>query len=153
MEDLKDSPLDEAFHAPVDEDGLAAIEEEPLSLDEQGVLYNGHLTRNVTIGTHRVVLRTLRIGEELEAALVADRYKDTVEAGRALATALVAASIQSVDGQPLIREALSAQDLGIEAKFNFVLNNWYWPSIQKLYAEYGELVSKLRDTFEAVGKG
>lgn len=145
------SLLDEAFDTPMSEEEELLLEEEPASLDESNLLYRGHLTSEVYIGNHEIRLRTLRIGEELEAALLADRYKDTVEASRALATAIVAVAVTSVDGQPLTT-GLGPGENTAESRFNFILRNWYWITIREVYAEYNNLMRRVVDSYESIKK-
>lgn len=132
------SVYDDAFEAPVE------FEEpdEELDLELYGLLHRGYMTDEVTLGHHKIVIRTLRIGEELEAALVADKYKDTIEAGRALATSLVAASVVTVDGKPLI-EALGPEDELLETRFKYLLENWYWVTVRQVYEKYQQNAEKM----------
>ena len=147
MEHQENSPLDEAF-SPVRDEEVEA----PLSLETQSLLQTGHLVSEVNVGSHRIEIRSLRVGEEFQAALLAKRYEETVEAGRALATALVAAAIMRVDGKPLVGDPLTAGDLTLEAKFLHILDNWYWPPIQRVYNEYGVLIKGVTDAYEQLGK-
>lgn len=161
MEEFEDSPLDEAFERTFEPepevklrepDSPVVLEAPPLKPETQSLLYTGHLTSEVQIGNHRIDIRSLRIGEEFEAALLAKKYEETVEAGRALAAALVAAAITRVDGKPLVYEPLSDDDLTVEAKFKYLLDNWYWPPIQKVYQAYGALVREVSEAYENLGK-
>ncbi len=121
------SAFDEAFDSikatpepePVEE---PVVEEEP-SLEEETLLQRGYFSSTVNLGTNKVVLRTLKIGEELEIALVVQKYQDTLEATRAYIAATVAAAIVTVNGRPLIPFALGAGDATIEAKFVFLGEN------------------------------
>lgn len=113
----------------------------------------GYITTTVDIGTNQIVLRTLKIGEELEAALLADPWKDTAEAGRAVATATVAASVVSVNGGPVVK-GLGPQDQDLQAKFDYIRRNWYWNTIGVLYTAYdqqllGQLIGRYEDLLKA----
>jgi hypothetical protein len=85
MED--ETLLDEAFEHSAEPDDIDV----PVSTETYNLLQLGYLTSDIVVGNHTITVRTLRIGEELEAALLAEKYKDTVDAGRAMATALAAA--------------------------------------------------------------
>jgi hypothetical protein len=150
------SPLDEAFDSPTStlEEEFEPSEEKQVDLTTETVslLTLGHLTGSVKIGSHDIQLRTLKIGEELEAALLAKKYEETVEAGRALAVALVAAAITSVDGQPLVRNALGPDEHTLEGRFHYLQRNWYWPPIYAVYQEYGSLNKQAREAFENLKK-
>jgi hypothetical protein len=146
---LYDAALNESAFEQVEEPEQV---EESETVDEQlyGLLQNGYLTDTIQIGSNEVRIRTLKIGEELEAALVADKWKDTAEAGRALATALVAASIVNVDGAPLVT-GLGPNNT-IEAKFDFIRKNWYWLNVRVIYDRYDALVQEVLRRYEELKK-
>jgi hypothetical protein len=146
-------PLDAAFDAAQAQEEQPSWEDEPeVPQDVQTLLFNGYLTQSVQIGTHEVVLRTLKIGEEFDVALVSDKYKETFESVRALATATIAAAIQSVDGRGLVPMPFGPSDLTLDAKYAYVLDQFYAPVIDKLYAEYRELRKRMYAAFDALGK-
>lgn len=152
---MEPSLLEGAFDAPeyVKDDVQQEVEEEELNEDTYGLLYAGYLTDVVKIGPHEIRIRTLKIGEELTAAILANRYKDTIEEGRALATALVAAAIVSVDGSALQGNLLGPKDDSIEARFDYILENWYWEVIRQVWEEYNKLLTRVRDSAEDLKKG
>jgi hypothetical protein len=143
---MAESLYDEALDKPELE-----TQEEPLDAETYTLLSRGHLSDSITIGSQEVRLRTLKIGEELEAAVVADKWRETGEAGRALATALVAAAIESVDGSPLIN-GLGPQDESIEAKFDYVRNNWYWINVRSVYAKYDDMLRIVLSKYDDLSK-
>ncbi len=149
------NPLEAAFDAPRMEEFAENIpaEEEPISNDVSGLLQLGHLTDTVRIGNHEIRIRTLKIGEELNAALVANKYKETVEEGRALATALVAASVTSVDGEPLLGQSLGPRDNSPEAKFDYILTNWYWETVNQVWTAYNQLIKRVDMAADDLKKG
>lgn len=153
--------LEEAFRTPAfitddtDDDGQLdnfPSEEEPIEEETFNLLYLGHLTDTVKIGQHEIRIRTLKIGEELNAALLANRYKGTIEEGRALATALIAAAITSVDGQSLLGQLIGPGDDSIEAKFDYILKNWYWESASKVWEAYNNLLKQVQASTEELKK-
>ncbi len=121
------SGFDEAFdstQATLEQPSVEApVVEEELSIEEETLLQRGYFSSTVTLGTNKVIIRTLKIGEELEAAMVAQKYQGTIEATRALIAATVAASIVLVNGRPLIPFELGAGDATIEAKFTYIGEN------------------------------
>lgn len=151
---MEPSLLEGAFDAPqyVEDDVQQEVVEEELDNDTYGLMHVGYLTDVVTIGKHEIRIRTLKIGEELQAALLANRYKDTVEEGRALATALVSASIVSVDGNSLLGDILGPKDDSIESRFDYILNNWYWETIRQVWEVYNQLLSRVRESTETLKK-
>ena len=154
---MVDKPLlEDAFRTPDyitdDEDDEQIIDEEPVHEDTYSLLYLGHLTDIVQIGQHEIRIRTLKIGEELKAALLANRYKDTVEEGRALATALIAGAIVSVDGEPLLGTLIAPGDDSLEAKFDYILNNWYWESARHVWEAYNGLLQRVQQSGDELKK-
>lgn len=125
--------------------------EEPISDETIGLIYVGSLSETIKVANHEIRVRTLRIGEELEASLLANKWSETGEAGRALATALVAAAIVSVDGKPLL-EGIGPTDSTLEAKFDYLRKNWYWVSIRTVYQKYDELLRKVLEEHEVLLK-
>lgn len=117
-----------------------------------GLLNLGELKAKVNVRDYEVVLRTLRMDEELEVSLLIQRYKGTMDEGRALATALVAASVETVDGRPLIA-TLGPDDSKVERKFDYVRTRMYWPVIRILYEEgYIPLVEQQVNALEEFRK-
>jgi hypothetical protein len=94
----------------------------------------GYLQDAFPIFGHSVTLRTLTIGEELDAALAISRYENTLDANRAWKAALVAASIISEDGRVLTR-ALGPEDnlTRIQRQVAWVLEHWHWITIDEIY--------------------
>lgn len=97
-------------------------EEEAITVEEETLLTRGFFTSVAQVGTNDIVLRTLKVGEELEVALLVSRYQNTIEATRALITATVAAAITSVNGLPLM-QGLGPESESLEAKFNYIARN------------------------------
>jgi hypothetical protein len=153
---MSESLYDAAFDNEPREEQYPEVEqeqEEDLSDDETSLLYNGHLSSEVHIGNRVIRLRTLKIGEELEAALLASRWKDTADGNRALVTAYVAAAVTSVDGKPLVT-TLGANENESELKFQHILDNWYWqPTINNVYAAYNDLLIRVNEATAQTKKG
>lgn len=152
-ESLYDAAFDDEPHKEEYPEMKETTDDEPLEDDEFALLHNGHLTSEVHVGNRVIRLRTLKIGEELEAALLASRWKDTADANRALVVAYVAASVTTVDGKPLVT-ALGPRENETEMKFQHILDNWYWqPTISTVYAEYNNLLSRVNEAADSVKKG
>lgn len=152
---MSESLYDAAFDDEPREVQYPEVEEpeEDLAEEELSLLYNGHLSSEVRIGNRSIRLRTLKIGEELEAALLAARWKDTAEGNRALVTAYVAAAVTTVDGEPLTT-SLGPNENEMEQKFYHILNNWYWqPTVNAVYTEYNELLRRVNEATESIKKG
>src|SRR5687767_8220248 len=108
--------------------------EGPVSDEVLGLLHLGRLSSSMKIRGHDVRLKTLTMDEELEVGLLIQPFSNTEWQGRALATGLVAASIETVDGKPLV-EALGPGEQTLRRKFDYVRKNMYWPVILALYEE------------------
>jgi hypothetical protein len=128
---------DEAF-AQAEDQG----DEELLGVDVEDVpsdalltlLHVGRLTKEVNSYGNTIVLRTLKSGEELELGVIIKKYADTPEEGRAFAVATVAASIESLNGKPLVNRLGPDDEDYLRRSFNIV-RKWYWPVIEGLYEE------------------
>jgi hypothetical protein len=143
---------DVALDTPVEEQELEEVQPETVDEQTYGLLQNGYLTDTFKIGSNEIRIRTLRIGEELEAGLLADKWKDSAEAGRALATALVAACVVSVDGLPL-SAGLGPASETLEAKFDYIRKNWYWLNVRLVYDKYDGLVQQVLSLYDELKKG
>ena len=116
-----------------------------------GLIHVGHLTDNFEVFGSKVAIRTLKIGEELEAELLISKYRNTQEENRAYMTALVAACITSVDNAPLI-QSLGPSGETLERKFTYISENWNWITIAAIYDHYRLLVEKVLASLEEVKK-
>ena len=115
---------------------------EPIPQDIYSLLNLGELSQEFDVRGHKVVLRTLKVGEELEVSTFIQPFVGTIDEGRALATATVAASIVSLDGNPIVRE-LGPDENVLRKKFDFVRTKMYWPVIKLIYEEaYAPLVER-----------
>jgi hypothetical protein len=99
-----------------------------------GLLNLGRLSSKLEVRGHEVHLRTLTMDEELEIGLLISEFEGTQEWGRALATALVAASVDTLDGKPLV-EALGPNENLLSRKYDYVRKHMYWPVIKIIYEE------------------
>lgn len=120
--------------------------------DVVNLLNLGELKARMEISGHEVWLRTLKVAEELEIGVLVQPYMNTIEEGRALATATVAASIDSLDGKPLV-ENFGPGDNKLRRKFDYVRTHMYWPVIKILYEEaYIPLVTRQVEAIEEFRK-
>jgi len=104
-----------------------------------GLINIGRLTKDISLYGDDIRLRTLKIGEELEVGLLISKWTGTAEEGRAYAVAIVAASIETLNGKKLVSTLGPSQDDELRRKFDFVRTKWYWPAIQEIYENYVEL--------------
>lgn len=114
----------------------------------ENLLTNGALTATVSVAGHEFVIRTLTIGEELAVADVCKPYSDSLAQARALATATVAAALESVDGRMLMQDLGPDKSIAVRQKFNYLKNNWYWNIVGHIYQEYLVLLQQQVVAFE-----
>lgn len=112
------------------------------------LLTNGKLTATVSVAGHEFVIKTLTIGEELAVAEVCKPYSDSLAQARALATATVAAALETIDGKPLMQNLGPDHTVAIRQRFNYLKNNWYWNIVGHIYQEYLVLLQQQVVAFE-----
>lgn len=109
----------------------------------------GHLTDSFTYGGQDFVIRTMTIGEELEALRVTKDYHDIpVAAGRVYATAMVAGAVQMLNGSPLAMPISERQNV-MEIKFRKV-KEWFWPVIEIVYRRYEQLERQQKEVLDGL---
>jgi hypothetical protein len=125
-----------------DEPEFPELEQEPfeaepdtLSADTQGLINLGYLTEEFQLGGNDIVVRTPYIGEELEIGLVTKKYKGTDSEGQAYMVALVAASLERVNGRPVVQQLGPSDKDYLQRKFDYVQSNYFLPVIQEIYRE------------------
>lgn len=133
-------------------------EERPSSIDEfpeesresvNGLIWLGFLEESVIAFGHEFVIRTLRVGEELQVSLLTKEFSDSMGVEQALATATVALSLKSVDGDSEFCPVASRSDYARQ-RFRYIQDNWYMPVITRLFESYLSLLSKQQEALERV---
>ena len=64
-------------------------------------LLNGSRTKTIEVLGHSILLRTISVREELEVISLIKEWEDTRGFSKAFKTAVLAASIVTIDGEPL----------------------------------------------------
>lgn len=119
-----------------------------LRTDIENLLINGSISEEVEIAGHFFVIRTLKIGEELAIAEICREYEGGIAEAKALAAATVAASIETIDGRPLMRNLGPDVKNNIRQKFAYIKNKWYWTIISELYQHYLILIDRQIGAFQ-----
>lgn len=132
-------------------DKSSDAEEGSVSEDTVSLINLGKISHSFNLWGHTIVIRTLRINEELEIGQLVALYKDTEHEDRAYITATVAAAIESVDGDPLYMPLGPTSSL-LRAKFDIVKENYYWPVVLEIFKEYGELIKRVAESLEEIKK-
>lgn len=145
--EIFDSGIENNFdpHEPTEEEQQAIDEEgfDPsVRNDMEALLTNGFISKEVELAGHTFVLRTLTIGEELAVAEVCKSYEGDYTQAKAIATATVAAALETIDGRPLMHHLGPEPTNNIRKKFQYIRNKWYWYIINELYEHYRELLEK-----------
>ena len=141
------SPWDAAF-----EERPPLGDAAPVSEDTFSLLYNGRLRDRVEYGGHSFGLRTLSIGEELRVTEIVRSFLDNPLAqGRAYATAVVAAALTDVDGEPFGGIPLSPADDRLPRRYEQI-SDWNWVFIDKIYQHYLELEQRQVESIEEIEK-
>lgn len=145
------SAYDELFEVPVKEEEESV---EEVSADVQALLQIGYLTDTFEFAGRQYLIRTLKIGEELQVGLISQKWVGTIDEGRAYVTAVLAAAIQTVNGKPLIVSlGPSDEKILIDRKFEYLLEEYYWNSIKELYNSYYKpLLDRQIEAFEEIKK-
>lgn len=124
---------------------------EEVADDVHGLLYLGALSTEIEMWGHKVVLRTLKAGEELAVGQIVAEYNDTPSQGKAFAIATVAAALETVDGKIIAKPIGPSDSLAtIRQKFEYIRANWHWPFIEAVYFEYSQLIVRQATAFDAL---
>lgn len=117
--------------------------------DVEGLLFLGRLTHDFSLYGHSFTIRTLTRGERLAAAQFVREYEDTLGLADALQTAYLALAVVLVDGRPLSIALEDEQRPDTRLRRNFdIVQKWYDPVIEAVYAEYSNLLVRQRLAFQ-----
>ncbi len=116
----------------------------------RGLLFLGAVEDEFEFAGHRFLMRTLKEGEVLRIGQLIKQYKDTTAELEAQRMFTVAASIVSVDGEPIVQEYKEDYDL-IYEKAN-VVRSWYPAVIVFLYSKYIDMERGASEVANALKK-
>jgi hypothetical protein len=120
-------------------------------LQFEGLLFIGKVSRTFRWLGHTFVIRTPRIDEILEIGQLHEPYNTTVADVKAYQTLLLAAIIETVDGQPLPIPITDEVSL-IASRFDYIKRHWYPWTLDKLYEEYLLLDAGVKAVHDSLGK-
>jgi hypothetical protein len=116
-----------------------------------GLMWLGFLEDSVLVFGHEFVIRTLRVGEDLQVGLLTKEYADSMGIEQAIATATVALALKSIDGDPDFCPVASRNHADYaRQRFKYVQDNWYMPVIVRVFDAYLGLLAKQQDALERV---
>jgi hypothetical protein len=117
----------------------------------EGLVYLGRLEKEVEFCGHTFGLKTLTAHEELAAASAVQEYRGTLREPEAWVTAQIAVALTHVDGDENFCPSIGPDLTGYaKARFKFVSESWYWPTVEYLFGEYTTLLEKQVKAVRAV---
>lgn len=117
-----------------------------------GLLYLGRIDKKFRLFGHTFVIRTLTTEQLAEIAQIVKGHDGGSAKNAVYQSAVVAASVQSVDGEPL-PGSLTFNDLDdLQVRFNYVMRNWMPPVREALYLECTRLELVARQALTALGE-
>lgn len=118
----------------------------------EGLLYLGALTRTFEWAGHRFTIRSLTVDEMLSVGQVTQPYANSMGEPRAYSTAMVAACLVTVDGEPLkLPLGPSRGAAALQARFEQV-GQWFPHTIDYIFERYLELESKVEEVVKQMGE-
>jgi hypothetical protein len=113
------------------------------------IVHIGHLNKTFDWSGHQFEIRTLTIDEELAIGQIVKSYKDTITEEKAVAVAIAAASIISINGKPFMPNFDDNSVMqSVRDRFNYIRKNWHWPVIEIINAQYLDLLNDVYLTIE-----
>jgi hypothetical protein len=137
-------------------DGSGVIFTEPdarWQADFHGLLHIGELSSSFEWMGHKIVIRTLKVDEELMVASLTAEWAETIGGTKAAAAAICGIAVQNIDGQPM-PVPLGESDSPMQwARDRFAYaQRWYPFTIDAIYARYLELEGRVREILDEMGK-
>ncbi len=111
----------------------------------------GCAQETITIYGHQVAYRLPTVRQLVEAKTLCRQYEGSEAYNLAYGTALWAACVQTVDGQPAFR-ALSKQDDRLQAKWLKAMNSLYPETLEKWLQAYSKLKTKADEELLHLGE-
>lgn len=118
------------------------------SKDFNELLQIGHITQKFEWSGHKFEIKTLTIEEELVVGQLVKEYKDSIAEEKAVAVALAAASLVSINDKPFMPSYEKTAFISIRERFNYIKDNWHWIVVENLNTEYIQLLARLYQNLE-----
>lgn len=171
MRELPDNTTVEGFEEPqaprdkpvpdeVEEQASPSPEEEEtttLSDDERAqfktLLTIGRVTKEVDVLGHPVLMKTMTVSDELMVGLETEKYRKSEAFARAYQSAVVAASVISIDGEP-VYTPISAEESDTEVftKRLKKIHALYPIVVSEIYRHYMEVEKEFAQLAQKLGK-
>lgn len=117
-----------------------------------GLLYLGRIDKRFRLFGHSFVVRTLTTEQLAEISQLVKEYDGTAAANAVYQSAVVAASVQAVDGQPLPGSLTFNELDDLQVRFTYVMRNWMPPVREAIYRECTRLELSARQALTALGE-
>jgi len=117
----------------------------------EGLLYVGALTSTFTWLGHRITIRTLKTDEVIESGMLIKDVIGTPGEPKAYQCAVLAGAILSVDSKDL-PIPLGNAETRMQTRYEWLLRNWFPPTIDNVYQRYWSLEIKAREVIDAMVK-
>jgi hypothetical protein len=131
---------------PIEASGFPDSAMEPVA----GLLWLGYLTDSATLFGHSFVIKTLTRGEKLTVAILTKEWEETLGLADAYQAATVAASLLSVDSQPLVDLDPSADRAAAVGRTFDRVKGWYGPVLDALFERVNDLEQRQIAAFIAL---
>lgn len=119
--------------------------------DVEGLLFLGALSDEANFCGHSWGLRTLKAGEELAASKAIEPYMQTAKAADAWSAAQVGLALTHVDGEDDFCPPAGPNSIAFaKARFQYVTDNWYQPTIDYLFGVYARLLDRQLEAYRAL---
>lgn len=148
---------DEGFDPPKDINSMKF--EPPIELDSEeeelfeNLLFVGKLEKVFKFAGHRIYLTTPTTDIELQIGLLTKPFINSDAYVRAFKTAVVAAFVQEIDGQPLYQSLKANEDIEYVMRRKFEIVSEYYPVIiDMIYSKTRELEQEMMPLVEKLGK-
>lgn len=120
--------------------------------DFVGLLYLGRIDKKFRLFGHTFVIRTLTTEQLAEIAQITKDSVGLSAENAVYQSAVVAAAVQSVDGEPLPGSlTFNALD-DLQVRFTYVMRNWMPPVREAIYRECTRLELVARQALTALGE-
>lgn len=100
------------------------------------LIHIGSMTRSFEWAGHTFIIRTLKIEEEIAIGQIIKPYAGSITEDKAAVTAIAAACIETIDGQPLIVQIQKDPVVHLQEKYKALVTHWHWPVAKKINEEY-----------------
>lgn len=112
------------------------------------LVHIGSMTRSFEWMGHTFTIRTLRIEEEIAIGQLIKPYAGSITEEKAAVTAIAAACIETIDGNPVVVQLQRDPVVHLQEKYKALSTNWFWPVVKKINEEYMVLQQEMTKVIE-----